>query len=150
MKIFYYCFAGSHSSIIAGHIHLGQLPMDRVATISEIYQVKGFDCRHQKELGIPFFLGKDEEDNEIYAIGMGKNRSLALQAIYYLLQDIANPAEWKFYDTVSEINLLTRIGGFISGTLGWSKVGRPIVALGIQRCYGKLINVVKHSKEWNH
>ena len=150
MKFFYYCFAGSHSSVIAANIHLKILPGDRVATIEEICNVKEFDRRNNVEPGIPLLIGKDEHENNVYVIGLKKNRNLGLQTIYHFLNQVSNPADWKFYDVLSEINWLTRVGGFISGNLNLPNIGRPIVARGIQKCYQKLINVVKEAKGWNY
>lgn len=151
MKIFYFCFAGSHSSVIAANIHLRRLPEDQIPTIEEIVTVNEFDRRSVKDAGIPYFLGQDANGNDVYVIGFGKDREIGLQTIYNLLEQLAVPTtEWKFFDTLSEINWLTKLGGFLSGRLGLVSIGRVLAAKGIQGCYYRLTDVVKKAKEWSN
>jgi len=147
MKIFYACFAGTHSSVIAGYIHLKRLPADRIPRVAEIMAVKEFDSRSKKECGSPYYLGRDEADNEVFVIGLGKDRALGFQTIYYFLEERDRLAEWKFFDTLAEINLLTRVGGFLSGNLKFKRLGRYLAALGIQKCYRRLVRLVERIKE---
>ena len=149
MKIVYCCYAGAHSSVIAGHLHLKQLPWKHAPSIKEILALPEFDRREQKDRGIPYFLGRDERGHEVYLIGLEKNYSLALQAIYYILNECSNPQEWKFFDTLPGINITTRIGGYLSRKLHFVVVGRYIAAWGIQKCFPRLLRLVKKVKELN-
>lgn len=146
MKIFYYCLARAHSSVIAGYLHLNRLPSDRVPSVGEILAVAEFDKSEPKDRGVPYYLGLDEYENEVYIIGLGKDRGLALQTILNVLKERANLLEWRFFNTLSEIDWVTRIGGFLSRSLH-IPVGRIISAWGIQRSYAGLTALVKRTKE---
>jgi hypothetical protein len=150
VRIVYCCFAGTHSSVIAAAVHLGILPERRIPTIAEITAVKEFDRRDREDWGTPLLLGVDPRDNEVYIMGLGPDQDICLQAIYYLLAEIAtDPGQWKFYKTLRQINWLTRVGGFCSRRLGLVMVGRFLVARGIQSDYVDLVKLVHQVKEWN-
>lgn len=149
MKLFYYCFAGSHSSVIAANIHLQKLPTDRLPTVKEIMAVEHFNKRTKDQLGQGLYLGTDEQGHQIYVIGLGKDRKLALQVIYHLLNERDNLSDWKFYDALSELHWLTKVGGFLSGNLKWVGPGKYLATLGIRRCYPKLYRMVQRIKEGN-
>lgn len=149
MKLFYYCFAGSHSSVIAANIHLKKLPDNRLPSIKEIMEVEYFNQRDKNQCGQELYLGEDEQGHQIYVIGLGKDRELALQVIYHLLKERDNPSAWRFYDALSELHWLTKVGGFLSGNLKWVGPGKYLAAMGIRRCYPKLCRMVRRIKEGN-
>ncbi len=146
MKLFYYCYGRAHSSVIAGWIHLRRLPIDRVPDIKEIIEARGFDQSDSDDFGTPYYLGKDEFDNDVFIIGFGGKPTLGLQTICFLLEQIGNPLDWKFYNSLASIDWLTKTGGFISKKLKWSYLGRYIAALGIQKSYSNLVKLVKTVK----
>lgn len=147
MKLFYYCFARAHSSVIAGYIHLGKLPQDRIPAIKEIMAIPEFDKTDSSVKGIPYLLGKDHQNHEIYLIGFGKDDLIGIQTIHHFLQQNANPAEWRFFNALSQIGYLTKLGGFLSRNLKITLIGRFLAAWGIQRSYFRLVQLVKTSKE---
>jgi hypothetical protein len=147
MKLFYYCYGRAHSSVVAGLIHLNRLPRDRVPNVKEIISASGFDQSDQQDFGIPYFLGEDEQNNEVFIIGFGGVPNLGLQTIYYLLERMGNPLEWKFYNSLASIGWLTKTGGFISKKLKLSSLGKYLAALGIQKSYLSLVELVKNVKE---
>ncbi|MGE5582633.1 MAG: DUF3189 family protein [Bacillota bacterium] len=147
MKIFYYCFARSHSSVIAGHIHLGNLPLERLPSIKEIINAPGFDQSTVKEVGIPYFLGKDPQGREIYIIGFGSKQQLALQTIGFVLEGSNHQHDWRFINTLDKIGYLTKIGGFLSRSMGIVVLGRYLAARGIQKNYWRLVELVEKTKE---
>lgn len=150
MKLFYYCYGRAHSSVVAGLIHLNKLPKDRVPDIKEIVSAPGFDQSDKSDFGIPYFLGKDECNNEVYIIGFGGAPNLGLQTICYLLERMGNPLEWKFYNSLASIGWLTKIGGFLSKKLKLSRIGKYLAALGIQKTYSNLVELVQTAKETNN
>ncbi|NLW46948.1 MAG: DUF3189 family protein [Firmicutes bacterium] len=147
MRLFYYCYGRAHSSVVAGLIHLNRLPRDRVPNVNEIISAPGFDQSNQPDIGIPYFLGKDRHNNEVFIIGFGSAPDLGLQTIYYLLAQMGNPLEWKFYNSLASIGWLTKIGGFISKKLKVSSIGKYLAALGIQNSYSSLVELVKNVEE---
>lgn len=146
MKLFYYCYGRAHSSVITGWIHLNHLPMDRVPTVNEIISMPGFDQSDADDFGTPCFLGKDEFDNEVFIIGFGGESGLGLQTIYFINNWLGNPIEWKFINALATVGWLTKIGGFISKKLNWPHLGKYLAALGIQRSYSNLAQLVKSVK----
>jgi hypothetical protein len=147
MKIVYYCFGRAHSSVIAGNLHLGRLPMDRLASMDEIMNTPEFDQADREDRGIPFWLGKDSAGNDVYILGLANQRQLGLQAIFYILHNRVDLREWKFINTLQTINWTTRIGGFTSRTLKMVFPGRWIVTKGIQSSYWRLVKLVRGVKE---
>ncbi len=147
MKLFYFCFGRAHSSVISAYLHLNRLPLDRLPTLKELIALPEFDKADQCEQGIPLLMGTDSNGNEIYILGLGKNRLLGLQTIYFTLKARVNVKEWRFIDSMRTINTITRIGGFMSRELHWVFPGRLIVAWGIRQSYWKLVDLVKNVKE---
>lgn len=146
MKLFYYCYGRAHSSVITGWIHLNRLPKDQTPTVKEIISTPGFDKSDDRDFGAPYFLGKDEFGNEVFIIGFGGEPGLGLQTICFLNDRLGNPMEWKFYNSLAAVGWLTKIGGFISKKLKWPYLGRYLAALGIQKSYSKLAELVKSVK----
>ena len=147
MKLFYYCYGRAHSSVIAGWLHLNRLPTDRIPSVKEILAIPEFDRSESKDFGEPYFLGKDEYGNEVFIIGFGGEAGLGLQTVYFLLERWGDPAEWKFYNSLSSIGWLAKTGGVISKKLKLACVGRYLAALGIQRSYFNLVELVNKVKE---
>lgn len=147
MKLFYYCYGRAHSSVIAGCIHLNRLPDHRVPDIKEIFAIPEFDQSDSSNFGEPYFLGKDQCDNEVFIIGFGGKAALGLQTIRFLLEEACDPNEWKFYNSLGSIGWLAKCGGFISKRLKLVRVGRYLAALGIQKSYRTLVKLVKTVKE---
>ncbi|HOP73755.1 MAG TPA: DUF3189 family protein [Bacillota bacterium] len=149
MKVFYYCFAGTHSSVIAAAIHLNRLPMDRIPDRNEILNTVPFDLRESEDIGIPYFMGIDECGHEIYVLGFGKDPALGLQVVQHLIEGRADHEEWKFFNTLPCINWTTRCGGYLSRRWKWVGIGRFLLIRGIRQCYPKICKLVQQIKEWN-
>lgn len=149
MKLFYYCYGRAHSSVVAGSIHLNRLPSDRIPNVKEILAVPEFDRSDSGDFGIPYFLGRDECGNEVFIIGFGGGVGLGLQTIYFLLEQLGEPIEWKFFNSLESVGWLTKVGGIISKKLGWSRLGKYLAALGIQKSYQNLVELVRKAKENN-
>lgn len=149
MKIVYCCFSGNHASVVAGLIHLNQLPEDRKPTRNELLNCKGFNCDANPPLGKPCLMGRDAAENEIYCLGLGKDPEICLQAICHILEQNANALEWKFIQACQKTNQFTRWGLFCSGKPGLKKIGRLLHILGIQHSYFQLVQQVRQVKEWH-
>jgi hypothetical protein len=133
--------------VIAGYIHVNKLPLNRVPMFHEILKIAEFDNSHGRDYGIPYFLGKDDCQNEIYILGFGKERALGLQTIFHLLLEDPPSTEWKFLNALDQINWLTRIGGFLSQQLKLVYIGKNLAARGIQMTYFKIVKLVTAEKE---
>lgn len=147
MKIFYFCYGRAHSSIIAAYLHLNQLPMDKIPNVRDIIRLPEFDKADVSDRGIPLYMGTDASGNEVYVLGFGTQRLLGLETIYFTLNQRVNPKDWRFFNTLTTINGITRFGGFLSRGLKMVFPGRMIVAWGIRQSYWRLVRLVKKVKE---
>lgn len=154
MKVFYYCYGSSHSSVLAAAIHLGQLSTDQVPTTDEIINLHHYDKTDSPEIGTPFFFGYDELAHPVYIIGMKSDNQVVLNSIENFLRSQGVPGtDYVFINTLSKVNLWTRIGGFLSRRLGWVKLGRPLTVYGLKKVYFefvKLVTKVKRDLKYFH
>lgn len=114
--------------------------------IREILDLPEFDNNRGRDFGIPCFLGKDSRQNDIYALGLWKDRALGLQTIIHLLAEGSYQTEWKFLNALDHINWLTRLGGFLSQRLKLKFIGKNLAARGIQMSYFQLVKLVTKEK----
>lgn len=148
MKIFYCCYGSAHSSVVAASIHLGLLPTNRIPTSREFTVLPHYDKTESFEIGIPFFMGKDEYDSEIFILGMASERRLIKKAILsFLTHAGVNTHDLMIIDTLKSANFLTKVGGFTSRRLGFVKIGRPLTILGIQQKYQDFVKLVTDVKK---
>lgn len=146
MIIIYYCYGGTHSSPIAAAIHLELLSKDRPSE-SEILAVPYYDRVDSKDRGRVMFIGEDQAQNKIYICGRGSEKLGIEQAIRSGIS-LANGQldEVIFVDTLPAVNILMRIGGFLSRHLKWIFIGRPLVVRGTQLAFPALYQIVKQTK----
>lgn len=148
MRIFYYCYGSAHSSVVAASIHLGFLPADRVPRPDEFRKLPHYDRTNSFEIGTPFFMGKDEYGSEIFIIGMTSQRELVKKAIVsFLKHSGVNTCDLMMVDTLRNVNLKTKIGGFMSRRLGLVKLGRPLTIQGIREKYFEFVQLVDSVKK---
>ena len=132
---------------MAASIHLGLLPTDHIPHPKEFAWLPHYDKTESFEIGTPFFMGKDEYNSEIYILGMGSDRMLIKKAIYSFLRQLGLKTEdLLMVDTLKNINLITKVGGFTSRRLGLISIGRPLTIIGIQRKYWDFIQLVDNVK----
>jgi len=148
MKIIYYCYGGSHSSVTAAAIHLGYLMPDQKPTPDALMRVPLFDRQTDKDYGKFVLLGQDEMGNEVYACGC---RSLGSK-IEKTLQGVAKITDTPvddvvFVDTLKGVNNLMRVGGFLSRKLRLVAIGRPIVIKGTLDAFNGFVKIVEDVKE---
>lgn len=147
MKVIYYCYGSSHSSVVAAAIHLGWLPCDRVPEPREIMGVPHYDRTAPRDIGTCFFMGTDEAGREVYIIGMGAAKRVVKQAIESIFRICGVPsAEYMLIDTLPQVGLITKVGGFLSRAVGLIGVGRPLTIWGVRRSYGKFIQLVRNTR----
>jgi hypothetical protein len=148
MKIFYHCYAGAHSSVVAAALHCGKLPLQRVPTLTEIMAVPYFDQTPYYMIGMPYLMGRDEFGHEVYFIGMRRGGSIVKNAIfsYFQLCRLSHD-QARFFDALHVINLSTKIGGGLSRRFGCICIGRRLCAWGIQRSYRGFVDLVQNVKQ---
>lgn len=148
MHIIYHCVGGTHSSAIASAIHLGMLPNNRVATREEILNIPYFDTLTKKEYGRIILRGIDEYGNHVYTL----SRQFYPHIIIPSLMDLCiiltgDTSKIIFVDMAPAINLVMKIGGFLSRRVGVVSIGRPIVVAGTQWAYMDIVGIVNQTKK---
>lgn len=147
MKVIYHCYGGAHSSVVAAHLHLGDIPMTGRVTPEEICSLPEFDQADAKDWGKPFLIGVDNVGNEVYIMGLGNQTLLCCRAITSLACQLGKADEILLVKTLPTIGLITRIGGFASKVLG-IKIGRTLAAIGIVNSLPGLRRLVGATKEY--
>lgn len=147
MKVVYSCYGGAHSSRAAAAIHLGLLPADRAPRPRDLLSIPRFDDVGAGDMGILDFMGSDVQGHEVYVLGRGAAREVAERALKsgFALAG-GSPDEILFVDALAEVNLIMRVGGFLSRRLGWVALGRPLAAYGTAKAFPRLVRLVEEVK----
>ncbi|MDI3476588.1 MAG: hypothetical protein PWQ59_113 [Thermoanaerobacterium sp.] len=147
MIIAYICYGSAHSSIVAASIHVGLLPSDRIPTFDEILSMPHYDLTDGNQIGIPFYMGIDEYDNDVYAIGAKSGRKIMMKAVRSFLKESGiGENEIMLIDTLPAIGLLTKLGGMTSRRFKIISVGRPFTVYGIIKKYNNFLDIVNKVK----
>ncbi|MGE4284430.1 MAG: DUF3189 family protein [Clostridia bacterium] len=147
MIIIYHCSGGTHSSVLAAHIHLGILPADRIPDFNEIMQKTNFDKSSKKEWGLIKKVGVDEYGNTICTLGRRFCIDITIQALNSLSMLFDKQDELQLINIHNEVNLLMKIGGTLSRGFNMVKFGRFIVIKGSQNVYFDIAEVVMNVKK---
>ncbi|MDI7248416.1 MAG: DUF3189 family protein [Bacillota bacterium] len=144
MKVIYHCYGSSHSSVVAAAIHLRWLPSDRIPESREILGLPHYDRTDPDQIGTCFLMGTDEAGREVYIIGMGAAKGVVRRAIESIFQICGvSRDEYMLVDTLPNVGLVTKIGGFLSRAVGLIGVGRPLTVWGVRRSYPKFVQLVQ-------
>ncbi|MBP2071319.1 DUF3189 family protein [Thermoanaerobacterium butyriciformans] len=147
MIVAYICYGSAHSSIVAASIHVGLLPNDRIPTFDEILSLPHYDLTEGNQIGIPFYMGIDEYDNDVYAIGAKSGRKIMMKAVRSFLKESGiGENEILLIDTLPAIGLLTKLGGMTSRRFKIISVGRPFTVYGIIKKYNNFLDIVNKVK----
>lgn len=148
MNIIYQCYGGTHSSVVAANIHLHKFSADRAPRFSEILQLPHFDRLGKRQIGMLSYIGNDEQDNRVFALGSSSKGNEIKKIMEELLPVMEIPAEEiAIINCLDQVNILARIGGFTSRYIGLVALGRPLVALGIRLRYFNLVKKVQSFKK---
>ncbi|MGE5557595.1 MAG: DUF3189 family protein [Bacillota bacterium] len=146
MKIIYHCYGGAHSSVIAAHLHLGNV-QNTSPSVKDICNLPRFDKTADTAAGQLFFMGRDENGDEVYILGLGSNTRIGVQLIKSLLRYYRIPDhEVLLVFTLPATRMFSRLGGFISRVLKLAPVGRPLVAWDVKRCWNDYVTLVREAK----
>lgn len=147
MKVIYHCYGGSHASPVAAAIHLQQLPTTRIPTVEELRQLKFFDTVPPSFHGTLVHLGRDENGHDIFIIGARNHSQTLLKTLKGVTRIIGeNEQNYLFTDVKPCINLIMRLGGFLSREVGLIFPGRPLVTYGVQKAYPKILALVEDTR----
>ncbi|MDI6871294.1 MAG: DUF3189 family protein [Bacillota bacterium] len=147
MNVVYHCYGSAHSSVTAAAIHLGLLPRDRRPTEAELLAVPRFDRTLTRELGTPFFVGRDRAGRGVYALGRGRAARLVLNCLESLVElEGASPVAVVMINALPRLSLVTTVGGTLSRGLGLIWPGRPLTLWGVRRCYFRFVRLVEETE----
>lgn len=147
MHVIYHDVGGSHSSVVASYIHLNKLPTDRIPSSKEILEVPMFDKLKKNQQGRLIFHGIDEYKNKIYTL----SRLYYKHPVTNALKSIPNmigidEKEITLVDTSPSVNFMMKLGGGSSRKFKLVTFGRPIVAYGVTKTYGNIVDLVNKTK----
>ena len=132
MKIIYICVTGKLNSVIAANIHLGIIRRNNLLSIDEITSLKYFCLANNKTSGL-LYIGKDMDGNEIYTLGLPKEKEIMMKLIKSYIEIIGgNPNEIRFIDADKCSSPLIKLGIFLSMKIGLKSIGRQLVAKGLE------------------
>ncbi len=148
MKIIYHCFGSSHTSVVSASIHVGLLSEKKLPSQEDLIKLPHYDKTESYEIGNIYYMGRDEEDNDIYIMGVGTAKIIVPRVIWGLL-DIYGISKdgLMLVDTLPDAHILTKIGGFLSRRLHLISLGRPLTVTGIQRQYFGYVDLVRKVKK---
>lgn len=148
MIIIYHCFGSAHSSVLAAAIHTGMLPEKCLPENEEILNLPHYDKTPSRLIGTIFYFGKDEGDNRVYIVGLGKAKEIILNAFESMIKYENYPEEEIiFVNSLRYVNVYVRVGGFLSRKLGMVFPGRFITVYGLKKTYFDFVNAVRKVKE---
>lgn len=147
MKIIYHCYGGTHSSVLAAALHLGIFNPHKFPRFKELLSCPYFDKVKNSELGMIFFMGKDERGHEVYVMGCRNAGPLVERALreFSRIMNI-NHEEVIFAGTMPCLNILLKLGGFLSRSFNLVTLGRLLLYPGCMLAYRKIIKVVDEVK----
>jgi len=148
MKVVYHDFGGSHSTATAAAIHLGLIPEDKVPDSKDLLtKVPFFDSLTAPDHGRLFFMGVDEQYNQVYLLPRANRPDLVLNAVLSTIENLGgDPDEWIFVNTLPTVNLWMRIGGYLSRRLGIVALGRPMAIFGTRCAFHNISRLVRSTK----
>ncbi|NMB35813.1 MAG: DUF3189 family protein [Firmicutes bacterium] len=147
MKVVYYCYGGTHSSVTAASLHLGLLAKNRLPTAQELLSCPYFDRLTARDYGKIFFMGRDSRGCEVYVMGCrdaGLLVETALKEFCRIMQVNNRPV--TLVNTKPCLNILMRVGGFLSRRLNLITLGRLFLFPGIRLAFkqiGRVVDAVK-------
>ncbi|HZJ85344.1 MAG TPA: DUF3189 family protein [Syntrophomonadaceae bacterium] len=144
IKFVYFDYGGSHSSVLAANIHLGNLNSAKTPSDAELINLPLFDKTVPEDFGTMQYVGQDENNHEVYVFGTRHSDFTA--TINGLAALLGVSTEYTFVGTMPYVNYLLRLGGFLSRGLSAPSLGRPFVFRGAKMAYPALANLVDRVK----
>ena len=90
-------------------------------------------------------MGQDEKGHEIFIMGCKNAGYIVERALINFCKIKVNPDEIMIVDTVPCLNILMRVGGFISGACTW-KLWAGFLIPGCRIAFNKIVKVVNRVK----
>lgn len=144
MIYFYHCYRGAHLSIVAAALHLGKI--DSCSGVEDILGLEYFDTLQSPDMGVPVLAGRDEDNNPVYFMGLGKGSTIFARFAESLVAELGFKIEFKSVDCLPCLTPAIRIGGFLSQYRQFRSLGRSIAVGGVQNNLKQIEALVLHAK----
>ena len=146
-RIFYACYAGTHSSILAASLHLGFLNDG-----CRLCDLPYFDRRVSADIGVPVQVGVDQHGAEVYAVGTGWLSARLEMALCDLIEVASPDAKACICSVRGFLDLPARAGGFASRRCRLVWPGRSLIASSLGRKVPEMQRAVRRcldlSRRW--
>lgn len=154
-RIFYVCYGGTHSSVVASMLHLGLLRVDDIDAYGpgRLAWLPYFDRRTTGDIGVPVLIGEDASGSEVYALGSGwLGRRLEL-CLCDLIEVACPEARACLCNVKGVLDFWARVGGFLSRRLRLVQPGRNLVCSSLSNKIQALKGATRYcldlSSMWN-
>lgn len=151
MIVVYHDFGGTHSTALAAAIHLGIVGGNGATSIDGdalVNEVPYFDQVPGHCKGTVMRVGQDDAGHEVYILGRRRDADLAINTVLSAARFLGSlDNDIVFVDVSKRVNLLMRIGGFISRGLSLVPIGRPIVVYGTCKAFPSIALLVARTRE---
>lgn len=143
MKIIYYCSTGRHTSIFMANLHLGNISLKKQYTNEDLSLLKYFGGKSIQEE--PLFIGIDKNNNEIYTIGIPKEKEIMTKLIVSFLNLNGKDCnDIQLIDADAYSNPWIKLGIFLSLHTGFKGLAIQLVTKGFE-IYSSCFLTTAHS-----
>ncbi|ADU51223.1 hypothetical protein Tmar_1110 [Thermaerobacter marianensis DSM 12885] len=144
--VVYYCYGGTHASVVSAALHQGLLDPGRPPRARELANLDFFDRNETEEHGRLLPMGRAPHTGGLFVLGAeGAGDALARWCLG-LLALAGDPAQWLYVNVLTEVNLAMKIAGFTSRRLGWRRLARPLLVHGVQAAFPHLVRRVEAAR----
>ncbi|EKP93894.1 DUF3189 family protein [Thermaerobacter subterraneus] len=144
--VVYYCYGGTHASVVSAALHLGLLDPRRPPETAELLRLDFFDRNEREEHGRLLPMGHGSGADGVFVLGAeGAGDALARWCLG-LLALAGDPHRWLFVNVLSEVNLAMKVAGFVSRRLGWPRLARPLLIQGVRAAFPHLVRRVEGAR----
>ncbi|MGE5552621.1 MAG: DUF3189 family protein [Betaproteobacteria bacterium] len=148
MKIVFHCYGGTHASPVTAALYLRLLDETRRPAVRDLLRLELFDQVEPRDFGRLIPVGQDEAGNQVYILGCSRYPQIILRALRGLIKLLGgSPDDFFLVDVSPEINIVMRIGGYLSRTLKLQTLGRPLVGLGTLLAFPKLVQLARDTRQ---
>lgn len=148
MKIIYHCFGGTHSSVLCAALHLGMISDQQIPGYRELMECPYFDKVPSSQVGVIHYMGRDTRENDVYVLGC-RSCGPIVEKVTAEMNSLLNiaPHEVSMVDTAPCLNILLKLGGFISRGLGLVSCGRILLYPGVRLAFNNFKGLVRRVKD---
>jgi hypothetical protein len=136
----YFDYGGSHTSVIAAGIHAGLLDPQVVPDRAKLERFPYFDKTTPQDFGRIKYIGTDASGHNVYSLGSKNSEAGPLLQGMAELHGAAD--QFELIDTMPYVDTWLRTGGWLSRSVGWETLGRPLVIKGIRKEYKDIAAMV--------